>query len=87
MSRRPKRRRSTRVVAWVVCIVLLTGLYLANLGPLAGMHASGWIPDETYSLIYNTTYFPIIWLGTYTDFFDETVIGRAYIRYVGLFAP
>lgn len=81
MTNQPAKRRTSPLIVWPVCIVLMVVFYLASMGPVGWLWSRYWISSESYE----TVYFPLFWVQDHTDFLHENPIGRVYASYVGWF--
>jgi hypothetical protein len=78
----PERGKSLLPAA---ILVLLPVVYLAALGPIAGLAHRGLIPEGIVNVL-NVAYWPVGWIDEKTDFFEQPP-GSAYVWYVELFEP
>ncbi len=69
----------------VLSLMLLVG-YLASVGPLYGLHDRGMLDTSTYETIFETVYFPLMYVVSHSEFFEEHPVGLAYVWYVELWA-
>lgn len=71
---------------WLLSVLLvLPVIYLASLGPFVWVADHGGIPPAAAESIVTTVYYPIVYVDSNTDFFDDHPLGKAYAAYVNWF--